>query len=104
VGVRGPHILPARTRLQGYYVWDTLDFVVNAILFVLIGLQLRHIVNGLPAQPAGTLAIYSLAVIAVVVGTRLLSFFTVPYLMFAISGKAHESDRGVGARGRLVAA
>ena len=41
MGIRGPQILPPRARLQGYFVWDILDFVVNAILFVLIGLQLR---------------------------------------------------------------
>src|SRR4051794_1234758 len=41
MGIRGPQVIPARTRLQGYFVWDILDFIVNAILFVLIGLQLR---------------------------------------------------------------
>src|SRR5215207_7795621 len=41
MGIRRPQILPARTRLQGYFVWDILDFIINAILFVLIGLQLR---------------------------------------------------------------
>ena len=30
MGVRGPRIIPARTRLQGYFVWDILDFLVNA--------------------------------------------------------------------------
>jgi hypothetical protein len=38
---------PARTRLQGFFVWDILDFLLNAILFVLIGLQLRTVVDGL---------------------------------------------------------
>ena len=27
MGIRGPQILPARTRLQGYFVWDILDFI-----------------------------------------------------------------------------
>jgi monovalent cation/hydrogen antiporter len=104
MGVRGPRILPVRVRLQGYYVWDTLDFVVNAILFVLIGLQLRNVVDGLPDEPAGTLAGYALVVTGVVVATRLVWFFTTPYAVFAIDPAARESDRGVGARGRLVAA
>src|SRR5919202_4065656 len=47
MGIRGPQILPARTRLQGYFVWDIVDFIVNAILFVLIGLQLRAVVGAL---------------------------------------------------------
>src|SRR5947208_13360347 len=52
MGIRGPQILPARTRLQGYFVWDILDFIINAILFVLIGLQLRNVVDGLPSYAA----------------------------------------------------
>jgi len=47
VGLRGPRIIPARVRLQGFYVWDVLDFLLNASLFVLVGLQLRTIVEGL---------------------------------------------------------
>src|SRR5215204_5100011 len=56
MGIRGPQILPARTRLQGYFVWDILDFIVNAILFVLIGLQLRAVVDGLSGYSASTVA------------------------------------------------
>ena len=30
--IRGPGIIPAsRARLQGYFVWDILDFVINAV-------------------------------------------------------------------------
>src|SRR5215212_5602480 len=66
MGIRGPQILPARTRLQGYFVWDIVDFVINAILFVLIGLQLGAIVDGLGGYAPGTLAGYALAVTAAV--------------------------------------
>src|ERR687883_929717 len=37
LGVPRPQILPARARLQGFFVWDIADFIINAILFVLIG-------------------------------------------------------------------
>src|SRR5436190_15346052 len=43
-------------------------------------------------------------VTGVVVVTRLVWFFTTPYLVWAIDPAAGESDRGVGARGRLVVA
>jgi Na+/H+ antiporter len=104
MGIRGPRILPARTRLQGYFVWDILDFIVNAILFVLIGLQLRTVVNALSGYSASTLAGYALAVTGVVVGTRLLWFFTVPYLMRAIDRRPAQRARRLGARWRLVMA
>ncbi len=72
MGIRGPQILPARIRLQGYFVWDILEFIINAVLFVLIGLQLRAVVDGLSGQSASTLGGYALAVAGVVVGTRLV--------------------------------
>ena len=104
MGIRGPQILPARTRLQGYFVWDILDFIINAILFVLIGLQLRALVDGLSGYSASTLGGYALAVTGVVVGTRLVWFFTVPYLIRAIDRRPAQRARRVGARWRLVMA
>src|SRR4029079_15660536 len=84
MGIRTPQILPARTRLQGYCVWDILDFIVNAILFVLVGLQLRGVADGLGDFSPGTLLGYALAVGGVVTLTRLVWFFTMPYLIRAL--------------------
>src|SRR5206468_5110729 len=67
MGIKGPSIIDARTRLQGFMVWDILDFLLNASLFVLVGLQLRPVVDGLSGYSAGTLAGYALAVSAVVI-------------------------------------
>ena len=104
MGIRGPRILPVRTRLQGYFVWDIVGFIVNAILFVLVGLQLRTIVAALPGYSASTLGAYALAVTAAVFGTRLLWFFTVPYLIRAIDRRPAQRTQHVGARWRLVIA
>jgi Na+/H+ antiporter len=104
MGIRGPQILPARTRLQGYFVWDILDFIINAILFVLIGLQLRAVVDGLSEYSASTLGSYALAVTAVVVCTRFAWFFTVPYLIRAIDRHPAQRARRVGVPWRLVMA
>jgi len=68
MGIRGPSIIPARTRLQGFMVWDILDFLINATLFVLVGLQLHTVVDGLSGRSAGSLIAQGAAVAAVVVG------------------------------------
>ena len=47
---------------------------------------------------------YALAITGAVVATRLVWFFTTPYIVRAIDPGAAESDRGVGARGRLIVA
>src|ERR1700712_2535489 len=41
MGIRGSRALTVQPRLQGSFIWEIVDFLVNAILFVLIGLQLR---------------------------------------------------------------
>jgi CPA1 family monovalent cation:H+ antiporter len=104
MGVRGPSIIDARTRLQGYFVWDVLDFIVNATLFVLVGLELRTVVSGLNGQSAVTLAGYGLAVSAVVIITRGVWFFTVPYLIRLLDRRPAQRLRRVGARPRIVIA
>src|SRR5205807_5897448 len=76
MGIRGPSIIPARTRLQGFMFWDILDFLLNASLFVLVGLQLRTVVDGLGGYSAGTLAGYALAVSAVVLAARVAWLFS----------------------------
>jgi Na+/H+ antiporter len=104
MGIRGPSIIPARTRLQGFFVWDILDFLVNATLFVLVGLQLRTVVDGLAGHSAATLAGYALAVSGVVVAMRLAWFFSVPYLVRLLDRRPSQRARRVGARQRLVVA
>ena len=55
-------------RMQGRAVWEFIVFVLNAVLFVLIGLQLPSVVDGVSQIDAATLAGYALATVAVVVG------------------------------------
>ena len=104
MGIKGPSIIAPRTRLQGFMVWDILDFLLNAALFVLVGLQLRQVVNGLGGTSAATLAGYAAAVSAVVIVIRLVWFFTVPYLIRAIDRRESQRQRRVGARPRFVVA
>jgi len=104
MGVMAARILPARIRLQGYIVWNILDYVVNAVLFVLVGLQLRAAVDNLSGYSASALTGYALAVTGVVVGTRLVWFFTMPYLIRMIDRRPAQRERRIGAAWRLVMA
>ena len=48
LGWRGPQILTARTRLNIYVFWEMMVFLLNGLVFVLIGLQLpAHSSNAL---------------------------------------------------------
>jgi monovalent cation/hydrogen antiporter len=102
MGVRGPSIIPARVRLQGFFTWDILDFIINSALFVLVGLQLRGIIRDLSGYAAGDLVGWALAVCGVTVVIRLVWFFTVPYLIRALDRRPSQRERRTSARQRLL--
>lgn len=104
MGIRGPSIISPRTRLQSFMVWDILDFIVNATLFVLVGLQLRTVVEGLDGFSFGELAGYALAVSGVVILVRFAFLYTVPYLIRLLDRRPSQRARRVGAGPRLVIA
>jgi CPA1 family monovalent cation:H+ antiporter len=104
MGIRGPSIIDARTRLQGFMVWDILDFLLNASLFVLVGLQLRPVVDGLSGYSASTLAGYALAVSAVVILARVVWLFTVVYVIRAVDRRPSQRARRIGSGPRFVVA
>ena len=56
VGWQAPKIASPATRLMGFGMWELLQFLLNAFLFVLIGLQLPAILDGLAGRVAGDAA------------------------------------------------
>jgi len=72
VGHYANEIAPAPTRLQAAAVWEYLDFLLNAMLFLLVGLQLRHIIGDLAPGSAGTLVAGAFAIAGGVLVLRLL--------------------------------
>ena len=50
MGWRGPQILTARTRLNIYVFWEMMVFLLNGLVFVLIGLQLPRILHTLSGR------------------------------------------------------
>ncbi|HEX2233724.1 MAG TPA: Na+/H+ antiporter [Thermoleophilaceae bacterium] len=102
LGWRAPDIASARMRIQGFAVWELLVFLLNAILFVLLGLQFQVVLDGLGDRSAVDLALWAVAVIAAVVGARMLWLFTVPYVVRAVDRRESQRARRVGVRERLV--
>ena len=59
LGWRAPELISPETRLQAFGTWEVLIFLLNATLFILIGLQLPVIVDGLEGTPVGEVVGYS---------------------------------------------
>ena len=53
----------ARSRIHSFAVWDTAVFLLNVLAFLLMGLQARTIVGGMPAERLREAAWFALAVI-----------------------------------------
>jgi monovalent cation/hydrogen antiporter len=104
LGWRAPRISTARMRLQGYAVWDILVFLLNALLFVLIGLQLPLIIDGLSGEPALTLLGQAAAVSAAVILVRIAWINTMPYLIRALDRRPEQVARRMGWRPRMISA
>ncbi|HEV7365554.1 MAG TPA: Na+/H+ antiporter [Gemmatimonadales bacterium] len=47
VAREAPDLIPARVRVPSYAVWEVVVFVLNALAFILVGLQLKPILNRL---------------------------------------------------------
>lgn len=80
-GWRSPRLFSdATTRIQALAFWGVLVFVLEALLFVLLGQQLPSILDELGEYTVLRVLLYAVLVYAVVLGARLAFFFTVPYL------------------------
>ena len=75
----------ARTRIEMNAVWDFVEFLLAALVFMLIGLQLRDIVERLADYNAGQLALLGFAVSATLIVSRFAWIFPTAWLPRALS-------------------
>jgi Na+/H+ antiporter len=104
LGWRAPEIASANARIQAFAVWELVVFLLNAVLFMLIGLQLPAVIEGLESYSTASLVGYAAAICAVVVGARLVWLFTVTYLIRALDRRPQQRERRVDAQTRIVVA
>jgi CPA1 family monovalent cation:H+ antiporter len=76
---RSREVFSSETRLQTKVVWDTVIFLLNGIVFILIGLQLPAIVKDLTADTIFELVGYGLIVSVVTIFIRILWVFAGAY-------------------------
>src|SRR6188472_2407756 len=79
-GWRAPRVLSGRMRLQAVPVWEMVLFILNGILFMLIGLQLPQVIHAL--APGSTIEVVRLAllVLLALVLVRFAWLFGATYL------------------------
>ncbi|HVY86310.1 MAG TPA: cation:proton antiporter [Caulobacterales bacterium] len=67
-----PSQMPARVRISSYSVWETLVFVLNVLAFVIMGLQVRPILDRLAGAEREQALIFGAVVLAAVVLVRII--------------------------------
>jgi Na+/H+ antiporter len=102
LGFRAPAIASPESRIQADGLWSVLAFLLNAALFILVGLQLRTIVDGLGGRPAGETIAYAAAVCATVIGVRFLWTQITTWLIRALDRRPSQVPRRAGWRTRVV--
>jgi CPA1 family monovalent cation:H+ antiporter len=91
-GWKEPELLSASTRLNAVAVWAMLVFLLNCVLFILIGLQLPEIVGQLKEYSTAQLIGYAALVSAVVILVRPIWVFPGTWLPRVVSKRLRARD------------
>ena len=89
---RSQEIFTYETRLQVIGVWEVLVFLLNGLVFILIGLQLPVIVNGLEGYSLGEAILYAVVISLIVIIIRIAWVFPAAYLPRILFKSIRESE------------
>jgi monovalent cation/hydrogen antiporter len=102
IGWEAPEVLTAGIRLQLQAVWEMIIYLLNGIVFVLIGLQLPGILRGIVGYSWPQLFLYALIINAVCILVRLAWIFPGAYLPFLLSKRIRKTEENPDWRQVLV--
>ncbi len=93
MGWHTPELTNSQTRLQGQALWEIVFFVLNAVLFMLVGLQLPGIVDALSGYSTGELVGWAALMTVTVTGVRFAWLFATARLPGRLRPMGAESWR-----------
>jgi CPA1 family monovalent cation:H+ antiporter len=88
-----PELTTVQTRLTGQAFWGVLTFLLNAVLFGLVGLQLRPILDELSGPSGWSLVSDAAVIVLAVLLLRIVWVFTVTYVPRLVASRARASAR-----------
>ena len=93
------HFFSPSVRLQAWAVWDSLTFILNGLVFVLIGLQLPYVLEAIRDHNLRALLVYGAVFSAFLILLRLIWMFPGAYLASLIRKRIlHQNERLPAAR------
>ena len=87
-----PELTTVQTRLTGQGFWEVLTFLLNVLLFGLVGLQLRPIIDSMTGGGGWSLLWEGAVIVAAVIAIRILLAFPIAYLPRFLFPRIRERD------------
>lgn len=100
---RSSEIFSYETRIRNHAVWDTIIFLLNGFIFIIIGLQLPSILDDLGGYTMDQLLLYGGLVAGVTIAVRILWVFGASYSLFR-SRKGEAGEEGATWKNVLIVA
>jgi CPA1 family monovalent cation:H+ antiporter len=76
----GPLLISSATRLQGIFFWDLVIFLIEGLLFLLTGFQMRSLIEKSKEFPLGDIVSATALVAAIVIAARFAWVYPATYL------------------------
>ncbi len=76
----------ASVRLQAEAVWGALEFLLNGLVFILIGLQLPYVLAGIQGESPARLLVFGLAFSALLIALRIVWIFPGAWIAWKVRG------------------
>ena len=80
VSWNGPRFISPATRLQGYFVWDLVVYLIEGVIFLLTGLQAPSILDHLDTAEWQRFLLAAVTVSATIIAVRFVWVFAATYL------------------------
>jgi len=104
LSARSTEIFTYETRIQSYGAWETLVYLLNGTVFILIGLQLPVILQHIPQGSLPTMILHGIVISLVTILVRIIWVYPATYLPRLISRKIKESEPNPGWKSVFIVA
>jgi CPA1 family monovalent cation:H+ antiporter len=92
VSWNGPLLISSATRLQGIFFWDLVIYMIEGVLFLLTGFQMRALYEKSKAFPLDDILIATGVVLVIIVIARFAWLYPAVYLPRILSRRLRERD------------
>ncbi len=92
VSWNGPLWISSATRLQGIFFWDLIIYLIEGLLFLLTGFQMRALYEKSKAFPLDDILIATAVVVAIIVIARFAWLYPATYLPRVFSRSLRQRD------------